>query len=113
MPIAVPASPRSRFVLTVPLFVGALLCMFLAEAFTIHGLWFRTHPSTHPNRGLDVLFLAWIPAFAACLLLVGIRRLVRSHQLSASLASTLSSGIGLLLLIAYLLISRLAQLAFR
>ena len=113
MPIALPASPRSRYALTRPLFAGSLLCMFLAEAFAIRGLWFRSQPSAHPHRGLDVLFLAWIPAFAAFLLLVGIRRLVRNHQLSASLASALSSGIGLLLLIAYLLISRLAQLAFR
>jgi hypothetical protein len=113
MPTAVPSSPRGRFALTGPLFISSLLCMGLAEAFTIHGLWFRNHPSAHPNRGLDILFMAWIPAFAAFLLLAGIRRLARNHQLSPSLASALSSGIGILLLITYLLISRLAQLAFR
>jgi hypothetical protein len=113
MPIAAPASSRSRFGLTAPLFVSSLLCMLVTEAFTIHGLWFRSHPPSHPNRGLDILLFAWIPAFAAFLLLAGLRRLVRNRQLSAALASTLSSGIGLLLLIAYFLISRLAQHAFR
>lgn len=110
---AVPASSRSRSALTTPLFVGAVLCMCVAEAFTIHGVWFRSQPSTHGHHGFDLPFLVWIPALAAFILLAGIRRMVRNQQLSPSLGSSLSSGIGLLLLIAYLLMTRLAQIAFR
>jgi hypothetical protein len=110
---AVPASSRSRSALTTPLFVFAVLCMFIVEAFAIHGLWFRDYPPTHHLRGFDLPFLVWIPAAAAFVLLAGIRRMVRNRQLSPVLASNLSSGVGLLLLIAYLLMTRLAQIAFR
>lgn len=87
--------------------------MLLAEAFIIHGLWFRSHASPHALHGADLPFLVWIPALAACLLLQSLGRFVRRGQISQSLAGSLSSGIALLLLIAYLLMTRFAQIAFR
>lgn len=113
MPFAVPTSSRGRFALTTPLFVASLACLCLDEVFAIRGLWFRSQPALHRLRGFDLPFLVWTPALGAFVLMQSIRRMARRGQISASLADSLSSGIGLLLLIAYLLMTRLAQIAFR
>lgn len=113
MSISAPASLKSRFAFSRPLFIASLICLCLNEAFAIQGLWFRTQPPNHPLRGFDLPFLVWTPAFGALVLLLSIRRMTRRGQISPSLAASLSSGIALLLLIASLLMTRLAQIAFR
>lgn len=113
MPVAAPASYRSRFAFSTPLFVASLVCLCLDEAFAIRGLWFRSQPAHHALRGFDFPILVWTPALCAAVILLRIRRLTRRGQLSPSLAASLSSGVALLLLIAYLLLTRLAQIAFR
>lgn len=113
MPFAVPTSSRARFALSTPLFVASLVCMCLDEAFAIRALWFRSYPTMHAVHGSDLPFLVWTPALGAFLLMQSIRRMSRRGQISAPLAESLSSGIGILLLTAYLLMTRLAQIAFR
>lgn len=113
MAIASGASYRGRFVFSTPLFIASLVCLGLDEAFAIRGLWFRSHPAHHVLRGFDLPFLVWTPAFGALLLILSIGRMTRRGQISPSLAADLRSGVALLLLIAYLLMTRLAQIAFR
>jgi hypothetical protein len=87
--------------------------MFLAEAFMIRGLWFRPAPIFHRIRGFDLPFLVWIPAFGAFLFLQLIRKRAKEGRINPALATSLSTGLALLLLAAYLLITRFAQIAFR
>ncbi len=108
-----PVRTRPAFELSTTLFVASLLCMFLAEAFMIRGLWFRTAPILHRTRGFDLPFLVWIPAFGTFLFLLLIRRQTRQGRISPAIAGSLSTGLALLLLVAYLLITRCAQIAFR
>jgi hypothetical protein len=113
MPSYLPVRTRPTFDLSTTLFVASLLCMFLAEAFMIRGLWFRTAPVFHRMRGSDLPFLVWIPAFGAFLFLSLIRKQTRAGRISPAVAGSLSTGLALLLLAAYLLITRCAQIAFR
>jgi len=113
MPSSLPVRTRPTFDLSATLFVSSLLCMFLAEAFMIRALWFRTAPVFHRLRGFDLPFLVWIPAFGAFLFLLLIRKQTRAGRISPTIASSISTGLALLLLAAYLLITRCAQIAFR
>jgi hypothetical protein len=113
MPSFVPARGRAAFDLSTTLFIASLLCMFLAEAFMIRGLWFRPAPVFHRMHGFDLPFLVWIPAFGAFVFLQLIRKQTREGRISPSLAGSFSTGLALLLLIGYLLITRFAQIAFR
>ena len=113
MPISTPASQKGRFALSTQLFLASLICLCLDEAFTIRGLWFRSQPAHHVLRGFDLPFLVWTPALGASLLMLSVRRMTRRGQISPALAANLNSGVALLLLVAYLLMTRLAQIAFR
>lgn len=113
MPISAPASYKGRFAFSTPLFVASLVCLCLDEAFAIRGLYFRTQPAHHALHGFDLPFLVWTPALGALVLMLSIRRMTRRGQISPSFAASLSSGVALVLLIAYLLMTRLAQIAFR
>lgn len=113
MPTTAPASYKGRFAFSTPLFLASLVCLCLDEAFAIHGLWFRSHPADHALRGFDLPFLVWTPAVGGFLLMLNLRRMARRGQISPSLAASLTLSVGLLLLIAYLLMTRLAQIAFR
>jgi hypothetical protein len=112
MPSFVPTRGRLDFDLSTTLFIASLLCMSLAEAFLIRGLWFRSAPIFHRLRGFDLPFLLWIPAFGEFCFLQIIRRQAREGRISPALATSLSTGLALLLLVAYLLITRFAQIAF-
>lgn len=113
MLVAAPASYKSRPGFSAPLFLASLVCLGLDEAFAIRGLWFRSQPAHHVLRGFDFPFLVWIPALGALVIMLSIRRMMRRGQISPSLAASLSSGVALLVLVAYLLMTRLAQIAFR
>ena len=112
MPSFVPVRTRPTFDLSTTLFIASLLCMFLAEAFMIRGLWFNPAPVLHRIRGFDLPFLVWIPAFGAFLFLQIIRKQTREGRINPALATSLNTGLALLLLAAYLLITRFAQIAF-
>jgi len=107
-----PVKARVSFDLSNVLFIASLLCMFLAEAFIIRGLWFSPATPLHHHR-LDLPLLVWTPALGEFLLLQTLRRNMREGRLSPALAVKLSSGLACLLLITYLLITRLAQITFR
>jgi hypothetical protein len=109
----VPVRTRHTFDLSTTIFIASLLCMFLAEAFIIRGLWFRPAPIFHRIRGFDLPFLVWIPAFGAFLFLQLIRKRTKEGRINPALATSLSTGLALLSLAAYLLITRFAQIAFR
>jgi hypothetical protein len=113
MPNFVPARNRSAFDLSTTFFAASLFCMFLAEAFMIRRLWFRPAPTGHPLRGFDLPFLVWIPAFCAFVFLQILRRQTRDGRINPALADSLCTGLAFLLLAAYLLITRFAQIAFR
>ncbi len=113
MPSFSPVRSRPTFDLSMILFVASLLCMLLAEAFMIRGLWFRAAPAFHRLRGFDLPFLVWIPAVGAILFLLLIRKQTRAGRISPAVASSISTGLALLLLTTYLLITRCAQIAFR
>jgi hypothetical protein len=113
MPSFLRVRSRSTFDLSTTLFIASLLCMFLAEAFMIRGLWFPPAQMFHRLRGADLPFLVWIPAVGAFLFLQVIRRQTRAGRINPAIANSLSTGLALLLLAAYLLITRCAQIAFR
>jgi hypothetical protein len=113
MPSLLPVRSRVSFDLSNTLFVASLFCMCLAEAFVIHGLWFRRISPSHARRGFDLPFLVWIPAAATLLFLQAIRRQMKEGHITPRVAASLSSGLAFLLLLAYLLITRFAQIAFR
>ncbi|WP_348264472.1 hypothetical protein P8935_08045 [Telmatobacter sp. DSM 110680] len=108
----VPLKSKRGFDLSTTLFVATLCCICLAEAFMIRGLWFRPSPVFHRLRGFDLPFLVWIPAIGAFSFLQFIRRHTREGRISPALASNVSTCLALLILFAYLLITRFAQIAF-
>ena len=112
MPGFIPARSRSAFGLSTTLFTASLLCMFLTEAFMIRRLWLRP-AAIHPHPGFDLPFLVWIPAFFAFIFMQILRRRTRDGRIHPALADSLCTGLAFLLLAAYLLITRFAQIAFR
>jgi len=113
MPSFVPARNRPLSSLSTTLFTASLLCMFLAEAFMIRKLWFAPAPAAHPHRGFDLPFLVWIPAFFAFVFLQIVRKQTREGRINPALADSMCTGLTFLVLAAYLLITRFAQIAFR
>jgi hypothetical protein len=108
----VPLKSRPGFDLSTTLFIASLFCMCLAEAFMIRGLWFRPSPVFHRLRGFDLPFLIWIPAFGVFCFLQIIRRQARQGRINPTLATSFSTGLAVLVLVSYLLITRFAQIAF-
>lgn len=113
MQTAAPVSPRSRFEFSTPLFASSILSMCLAEAFTIHGLWFGSHDSSRRLHSFDLVPLLCVPAILGYSILHGTKRCLRAGQMSYAFASRLCDSVSLLLLVTYLLMTRLAQIAFR
>ena len=113
MLISAPASYKGRSAFSTPLFLASLGCLCLDEAFAIRGLWFRSQPAHHALQGFDLPFLVWTPALGALILMMSIRRMTRRGQINPSLAGSLSSGVALLSLVTYLLMTRLSQIGFR
>lgn len=105
MPSVLPARSRASFDLSNTLFVASMLCMALSEAFIIRGLWFNPTSTYHRHRGFDLPFLVWIPCCLAFLFLYAIRKRMREGHITPTVAASLSSGIALVLLLAYLLIT--------
>ena len=108
-----PVRSRVSFNISNVLFVASLLCLGLAEAFLIRGISSRPATLVHPHRRFDLPLLIWIPAFGEFLMLQSVRKHMRQGRLSPVLATNLSAGIAVLLLLVYLLITRFAQIAFR
>ncbi len=108
-----PLARKAGFDVSNILFLASLICVCLTEAFMIRGLWNKPVSPTHTLRGFDLPFLVWIPALGALSLKQGIRKLFKKGEVSPALAGTLTPGLSILLLMTYLLITRLAQIAYR
>ncbi len=113
MPSLLRARNRASFDLSNTFFVASLVCMCLTEAFVIRGLRFRSVSASHTHGGFDLPYLVWIPCCAAFLVLQVVRKRMREGQITPKAATTLSSCLAFLLLLAYLIITRFAQIAFR
>jgi hypothetical protein len=95
------------------LLAGTFLLMCLCEAYMIRGLWFRLATSHHHGmRGSDLPFLIWIPCIAGIVLRFAIGNRQKKGEISASAAVIFNNMIGGLLLVSYLLMARLAEVAF-
>jgi hypothetical protein len=94
-------------------FITGLLCLGLLEAFIIRGLWLSANSSVHHLRGFELPFLVWIPAASALVLRRYIGKALQRGQISADFAANLDSGLCILLLMTYLLMTRLAEIYFR
>lgn len=112
MPSLLPTRSRASFDLSNTFFVAALFCMGITEAFVISGLRFHG-AANHRHGGFDLPFLVWIPSGTALLFLQLIRKRTKEGHITPTVATTLSSGLAFLLLVAYLLITGFAQIAFR
>lgn len=112
MPILIPVRTRADFRLSNTFVIASLFCLGLTEAFMIRRLWLRPVTTVHAHRGFDLPFLVWIPLFCAYFFLQVIRRRSGEGQISPQVATSLSSGVALLVLIAYLIITRFAQITF-
>jgi len=95
------------------LLAGAFLLMCLCEAYMIRGLWFRLPDSHHHGmRGSDLPFLIWIPSIAGIVLRFAIEKRLKKDEIGALCAVAINNIVGGLLLVSYLLMARLAQVAF-
>jgi hypothetical protein len=103
---------RAGFDLSTSLIVLSLLAMCLCEAYMIRGVWIRHTPFHGRVRGSELPFLIWVPAFAGLLLRFSIRKRLERGEIRRSLAAYLNTWLGGLLLVAYLLMARLAEIIF-
>jgi len=112
MPGFLPVRSRVSFDLSNVVFIASLLCMCLAEAFIIRGLWFSPTTPPHHHR-FDLPLLVWTPALGEFFLLQTLRKHMKEGCVSPAIAAKLSTELACLLLVAYLLIARFAQITFR
>ncbi len=103
---------KSAFDMSNALFVSAFLLMCLCEAYIIRALWFRQGAGHHGGRGTDLPFLIWVPCIAGIALRFAIGNRTKKGEISAFAGSVFNNGIGAVLLLAYLLMARLAEVAF-
>lgn len=113
MPVDGPLKTRPAFWgISTALFAGAFLLMCICEAYTIPGLWFGQAPPWRSIKGADLPFLLWVPCVAGIALRFAIGKRLKKGEITPSTASLLNISIGGLLLMAYSLMVRLAEVAF-
>lgn len=103
---------KAGFELSTSLFVLAVFAMCLCEAYLIQGIWIRHTPIHGRVRGEELPFLIWAPAIAGFMLRLAIRTRSERGEIRPSIASFLNTWLGGVLLVAYLLIARLAEIMF-
>jgi hypothetical protein len=87
--------------------------MIACVAETIHGLWFK---GALPDDSLKRYFLPVFVTFPALILLAfrrAVRRGVEQGKIASSFAAKIISGLSVVIVIAYICILDLAELAFR
>jgi len=94
------------------LFIGAFLLVCLCEGYTIYGLWFSQAPALRGIKGADLPFLLWVPCLAGIALRFAIGKRFQKAEITPATASLLNLSLGGLLLMAYALMVRLAEVAF-
>jgi hypothetical protein len=103
---------KRGFDLSNSLFLFALVVMVLCEAYVIQGVLSRHVLLNGRVRGKELPYLMWIPAFIGLTVRREIAKRVKRAEIRSSLAAYLNSWLGGVLLIAYLLIARLAEIVF-
>jgi hypothetical protein len=103
---------KPPFDISSALFVVVLILMCLCEMYIIRGLWFRQTPSPHGMRGSDLAFAVWCPGIAGFMLRLAIGKRLKKAKISSHAAALLNTCLGGLLLMAYLLMARFAEIAF-
>ena len=98
--------------LSTSLFVLSFVAMCLCEAYVIRGVWIA-HATFHGKvRGSELPFLIWMPVFAGLMLRLVIRKRMERAEIRPSLAADLNTWVGGVLLLAYLLMARMAEIIF-
>jgi hypothetical protein len=93
------------------LFIGfGFLC--LVEWNVIHGLWF-THRSSDTFDMFSLPLIVLLPSVMALAAILAVRKLSRKGQIQPTAAGRVAQIIGGLVFIAYLVMLRLAEIAFR
>jgi len=101
---------KAGFDLSTSLFVFSFFAMCLCEAYPIQTIWIR-HTLIHGRvRGKELPFLIWVPAMAGLMLRLVIRTRSQRGEIRPSIASFLNTWLGGVLLLAYLLMARLAEI---
>jgi hypothetical protein len=103
---------KTTFDLSNALFVLAALSMCLCEIYVIRGASFGHAVINGRIRGKELPYLIWIPAFAAFMLRLSVGKKLRRAEIRPSLAAYLNTWMGAVLLVAYLLIARLAEIIY-
>jgi len=103
---------KRGFDLSNSLFVLALIAMVLCEAYVIQGVLLRHVLLNGRVRGNELPYLIWIPAIAGLMVRFDVNRRLKRLEIRPSLAAYFNSWLGGVLLIAYLLIARLAEIIY-
>jgi hypothetical protein len=112
MPTLETARQKAAFDMSNALFVSSFLLMCLCEAYMIHSPWFRNGAGHHGTRGSDLPFLIWVSCIAGVVLRFAIGNRKKRGEIDAFSAVIFNNSIGAVLLLAYLLMARLAEVAF-
>jgi hypothetical protein len=103
---------KAGFDLSTSFFVLSVFAMCLCEAYLIQSIWIR-HTLIHGRvRGAELPFLIWMPAAAGFMLRLSIKKRSEKGGIRPSIASFLNTWLGGVLLLAYLLMARLAEIIF-
>jgi hypothetical protein len=103
---------KAGFDLSNSLFVLSFLAMCLCEAYVIRGVWIAHTPFHGRARGSELPFLIWVPAVAVLMLRLAIGKRMEKAEIRPSLAANLNAWVGGVLLLAYLLMARMAEIIF-
>lgn len=98
--------------LSMVFFVAAALIMFFVEAIAIHELWFKPNPSLSYTKRSIIPLYVFLPCFLGFALRVGIARFSKVGQISLPAAANLELSLSSLLVITYIAILLLTEIAF-
>jgi hypothetical protein len=94
------------------LFVLVLLLLFVSETLVIHGLWFNPTPSLSYAKRFIIPLYVLFPGFLGLGLLREIGRMSKAGQISLIAAGKFRISLGLVLMMSYMSILDLANIAF-
>ena len=116
-----PTEPRGDLIIGRGLFnedmskvilVMAMICMCISEAFVIRGLWFNPNPSLSYTKRFVIPLEVFLPCLLGFAMYLGIKRMSKVGQISLPEAANMKVILGMLLMVTYLAISHLVEIAF-
>jgi len=93
-------------------FVFALLFMCISEGLVVHGLWFSANPHFSVLKRLKLPLVVMMPGLMGFVLFGYVAKMSKVGQVSLSAAAQLKFSLGMMLMIVYLAILDLAEIAF-